>query len=56
MLSVENIVGAIEHNADRIRDIEEGLFVELPDGNIVELCNVTFIDGRVVLRTSIQIN
>lgn len=56
MLNIENIINAIEHNADRIRDIEEGLFVELPDGNIVELCNVTFINGRVVLKTEIQIN
>lgn len=57
MLEIKNIESAVAHNQDKIRDLEsEGLFVELPNGEIRELCNITFIDGKVVLRTSTQIN
>lgn len=53
MMTVKDIQGAIAHNKDLMTD--DCLYVELPDGEIRELCNITFIDGKLVLRPSIKL-
>ena len=53
MLTMENIESAINKNQDLIQD--NCLYVEMENGEIRELCNITFIDGKLVLRPAIKL-
>ena len=53
MIEVNDIAKAINYNKALVTD--ERLFVEI-DGEILELCNITFQDGKVVLRPEVKIN
>ena len=53
MMTIENIQTAKAVNKELMTD--DCLYVELPDGEIRELCRITFIDGKMVLRPSIKL-
>ena len=53
MMYVENIINALKVNEELIGD-DCNLYVEI-DGEIRELCNITFIDGKVVLRPDVKL-
>lgn len=49
MLDTKTIQRVIEKN-----NLEDCLYVEI-DGEILELCNITIIDGKVVLRPEVKV-
>ena len=53
MMTIENIQSAINSNKGLMTD--DCLYVELDNGEIRELCNITFIDGKLVLRPEIKL-
>ena len=52
MLKIENINAVIAKNHDLMTD--DCLYVEI-EGEIKELCNITFIDGKLVLKPEFQL-
>ena len=50
MLSTTQIQDGIKANG-----LKDELYVELPNGEILELCAVTVIDGKTVLRPEVKL-
>lgn len=53
MMTIDHIASAIKTHNGLMND--DCLYVEMDNGEIRELCNITFIDGRLVLRPSIKL-
>ena len=53
MVTIENIKEAINKHKELMT--EDTLYIELDNGELREITNITFIDGKLVLRPSIKL-
>lgn len=53
MVTFEDIENAITKNKELMT--EDSLYIELENGELREVTNITFIDGKLVLRPSIKL-
>ena len=53
MITIENVEDARSKHKELISD--DSLYIELDNGEIREVTNITFIDGKLVLRPSVKL-